>query len=763
MSGLSFSMLIVLMANAFKQAAIASSLPDEPAGIAEEMRAHGTIWFSIESAGLHWAFGIDMGRTSIRIRIGIVLGLILATGVGVWFRWKPGPPTNVLFITLDTTRADRLGCYGYSKALTPALDQFASEGVLFEHAYSPAPLTLPVHATLFTGLYPPEHGLRTNGRGKLDASLPTLAQLLAKRGFDTGAFVASFVLDSKFGLETGFATYDDDLTSAEPTDDALHRQRDGSVVVDSALRWLELSRTKPFFCWVHLYDPHLPYLAREQEFGDRFRESPYDAEISYVDRQIARLLAHLRKAGQEGNTVVVVVGDHGEGLGEHVELSHGYTLYNSTQRVPLICRFPGHIVAGKRETAPVSLVDLYPTLCGLLGIETRHSDYGRSLESSLAGGTLTAGSCYAGTDDPFLQNGWSPLRSLTTERWKYVRSTKPELYDLVADPTETKNLSSTEEEQMADMEQMLTDFELRMETREAAGVQLNPKERQALKSLGYLGGGATANAKLPAGSELPDVKDMLAFDVAVQAAIDLLNAGQIADARAKLHKVVDASSIHVPARVVFGETYEQEGDLTTAASWYEAALRINPEDVDALIHLGTTFVAQDRMPEGIEKFNKALQIDEENAAARYDLGLALARLGKAEEATVQFERLLEIDHQFPGARVALASALFALGRKQEAIERLEQEVAINRQSVSARLNLATMLAEQDPNRAYKLLLDALQIDPGNGQALYNLGAFLLLHRRPAEAIAPLVEAVRVMPDNPRAAAELERARRMAGQ
>ncbi len=703
-----------------------------------------------------------MPRKNLRTRLGLVLGLGLTLGVLAWVFWQPAPAPNVLLITLDTTRADRLGCYGYAAALTPTLDQLASEGVLFERAYSPAPLTLPVHATLFTGLYPPEHGLRTNGRGKLDPSLPTLAKSLVERGYDTGAFVASFVLDAKFGLDPGFTTYDDDLSSGEPTEDALHRQRDGAVVVDSALRWLSNLREKPFFCWVHLYDPHLPYQPREDEFGDRFRHSPYDAEIAYADQQIARLLAHLRETKQDQHTVVVVVGDHGEGLGEHIELSHGYTLYNSTQHVPLICRFPGRFVAGKRETAPVSLVDLYPTLCGLLGIKDTTSTLGRSLISSLRGGRLTPGESYAGTDDPFLQNGWSPQRSLTTERWKYVRSTIPELYDLMVDPRETRNLAATDEEQVALMDQMLVDLEARMETRVAAEVQLNPRERRALQSLGYLGGGSS-DMNLSAGSELPDVKQMLAYDAAAQAAIDLLHAGRVEEAQTKLQEIVDASPIHAASRVFLGETYEHQGDVAKAVTWYEAALKIKPDNTDALVHLGTAHIAQERIADAIARFEEALRIDEESTAARYNLGLALARLGQADDAAIHFEKLLQVDKHFPEARVALASALLAQGRYPEAIVRLEQEVQINRRSVSARLNLATLLAEQDPNRAYGLLLDALQIDPNHGQAHYNLGAFLLLHQKPAEAIAPLAEAVRIMPENPRAASELDRAKRLAGQ
>jgi Tfp pilus assembly protein PilF len=430
--------------------------------------------------------------------------------------------------------------------------------------------------------------------------------------------------------------------------------------------------------------------------------------------------------------------------------------------VPLICRFPDRFPAGKRETAPVSLVDLYPTLCKLLRVEAPTNTLGRNLVSSLQGGNLTPGSCYAGTDDPFLQNGWSPQRSLTTERWKYVRSTIPELYDLIADPHEANNLAFTNEEQVALMDQKLVEFESRMETREAEEVQLSSRERRALRSLGYLGGGSSGTNS-PPGAELPDVKQMLTYDASAQAAIDLLHAGRVQEARTKLQEIVDATPIHAASRVFLGETYADQGDLVSAVKWYEAALKIKPDNADALVHLGTALIAQGRIPDAIARFEEALQIDEESTTARYNLGLALARQGQVENARIHFEKLLQIDDHFPEARVALASALIAEGRYPEAVIRLEQEVKINRRSASARLNLATLLAEQEPTRAYNLLLDALRIDPNNGQAHYNLGAFLLLYRRPAEAIAPLVEAVRIMPENARAASELDRAKRLAGQ
>ena len=306
-----------------------------------------------------------------------------------WRGWPSGSGRDtrphLLLITLDTTRADRIGCYRYSKARTPVLDALAAAGVRCEHAYTVAPLTLPAHSSLFTGLYPVENGIRTNGRGRLDDAIPTLAEVLRRQGYDTSAFVGSFVLNGKFGLDRGYNTYDDDFASDYPTNDALHVERTGASVVDAALEWLKAPRSRPFFCWVHLFDPHSPYLAHADLFGDEFAERPYDAEIAYVDQQVGRLLEFLQRCGLESETLVVVVGDHGEGLGEHLEQTHSMMLYNSTMHVPLIFRHPTRLAGGRRLAANVSMVDISPTILDLLEVADPRKISGKSLKPGAAG------------------------------------------------------------------------------------------------------------------------------------------------------------------------------------------------------------------------------------------------------------------------------------------------------------------------------------------------------------------------------------------
>ena len=254
----------------------------------------------------------------------------------------------------------------------------------------------------------------------LDPGIPTIAELLARRGYVNSAFLSAFVLEAKFGLNRGFQVYDDDLSDAEPSGDSLHRSRDGRETIDSAIRWLNQHRRQstsvPFFCWVHLYDPHDPYLPHEQEFGDKFSERPYDGEIAYVDLQVGRLIDALKRLGLTDNTVVIVVGDHGEGLGEHDEMTHGYMLHDSTLRVPLIIADPRAKQTGLRVPTPVSLVDLFPTLVELGGTAAARQPGLRSLRPALKGRRLEPRFCYSQTEEPFLQAFWSPLQSMTTDR-----------------------------------------------------------------------------------------------------------------------------------------------------------------------------------------------------------------------------------------------------------------------------------------------------------------------------------------------------------
>lgn len=574
---------------------------------------------------------------STRVRIGLVVLLGLLAVSFFWYERSP-KPLNVLLITLDTTRADRLGCYGYSLARTPVLDRLAQKGVLFERAYAPVPLTLPSHATMLTGLYPPEHGLRNNGGAALPSGLPTLATELQAAGYETGAFVAAFVLDHKFGLQRGFDKYDDDLSLSDPGLDGHHQYRDASLVIDAALRWLRPRTQKPYFCWVHLFDPHYPYLAHEDRFGDAFSDRLYDAELAYVDTELDRLFSTLEKSGALENTLIVIVGDHGESLGEHGELSHSMTVYDATLRVPLLVVSPKEIRPGHRVTEPVSLVDLTPTILDQLGQKPITNVSGRSLRPSLRGETQPLVPCYAETDEPFHAAHWSPLRALVTQKWKYIRSPRAELYDMIADPPELNNLATEMPDQVQELEAELTSWEERMNERVADNVALTEQERRALSGLGY------ASYRVSDGEgeqQLRDVKDMLPYYYKLTDASAMIDAGQYELAEPILREVLTVDPDYFAAHGELGRCLVRLNRLPEAVQSLKRAMELDPGAEGVQSMLGATLLMQGDYPAAVDALELAIRLNPDTYQNHFNLGVTMEKLGRIDEAMKCYEECLE--------------------------------------------------------------------------------------------------------------------------
>jgi len=468
---------------------------------------------------------------------------------------------NLLLITLDTTRADHIGCYGYKQALTPVLDQLAESGTLFENTFTCVPLTLPSHASILTGLYPPEHGLRLNGESRLNPETETLATQLQKKGYRTGAFIAAFVLDSRFGLDNGFEVYDDHIGGQFSSESWLRRHRSGDRVVDSALAWLADHYTQPFFCWVHLFDPHNPYNPHIDLFGDRFKKTPYDGEIAFDDQQVGRLIDFLDHTGIRKNTLVIIVGDHGESLGEHGERQHGILLYDGALKVPLIISQPGVVQASHREETYVSTTDIAPTVLDMMGYKPIPQS-ANTLRPALTGGLLDPTSLYAETDLPFVQYGWAPLRAIILEPRKYIETPKPELYNMEKDPEEKDNLIESDQKLSEQMRQQLAEMESRFVQHEAQSATLSDDDRRVLESLGYVSRFDNRKKSIST-SSLPDIKDR----------IHLLETGN------KIRDMI------------------QRGQAESALKHVEEALREDPENTDLLLSKASALAANNRHPE----------------------------------------------------------------------------------------------------------------------------------------------------------------------
>jgi arylsulfatase A-like enzyme/predicted negative regulator of RcsB-dependent stress response len=594
--------------------------------------------------------------------IGGLAAVACLVGLGLWMRRSP--PPNIVFITLDTTRADRLGCYGYEKAETPHLDALARRGTLFERAYAPAPMTTPSHSSMFTGLWPPEHGVITNGQMALPRSIPSLADLLAKGGYDTGAFVAAFVLQKKFGLARGFKVYDDDLSQAERNSDELHRYRDGRLVVDAAVKWLEgraaRSAGQPFFCWVHLYDAHDPYMDHADKFGDRFKDRPYDAELAYVDGQVGRLFALLESLKLAENTVVVVVGDHGESLGEHHEQTHGYMLHESTLRVPLIIANPRGDGTARRVADPVPLVDLFPTMLELGGGRPGRGISGKSLVPALAGSPLESRTCYSRTEEPFMQAFWSPLQGLTTENWRYVRTTRPELYDLKKDPRELVNLADDQPEKLRELEEELARFESGLTKRAGAIVAVTPEERRALESMGYTGGGRPSSERPEGESKLPDIKDMIGSLNSLHEATELMDEKKFDEAA----KILEPLARDVPnmfrAGLNLARCRMHQENYEDAIRWSKSALEVDPNSDRAHDMLGFCYLKLNKLNLAAEHFQRLLEINPDSENGLQFLGEIHQRQGNTAMAMRYYEAALRVNPNNDAA----AQALMALRRQQ---------------------------------------------------------------------------------------------------
>jgi Flp pilus assembly protein TadD len=538
-------------------------------------------------------------------------------------RPAPAGPASVLLVTIDTLRADRVGAYGDAAARTPRLDALAREGVVFERAFSPVPLTLPAHATILTGLLPPEHGVRGNGAFALPAAPATLAEAFQARGLETAAFVAAFPVARRFGLDRGFDAYDDAIQRAT----GLHfefAERRADRVVDAALAWLA-GRSGAVFVWVHLYDPHAPY---DPPAG--FRDlDPYRGEIAFADAQLGRLLTAWDARAAAG--VTAVASDHGEAFGEHAEESHGLFVYDTTLRVPLLLRGPG-IPAGVRVGSPVGLADLAATLSELVG--KGPFPHGRSLARFWGRGRQAAAAeeaaLYAETLAPRFDFGWSELRAWREGRYKYVRAPRAELYDVEADPGESRDLKAL---QPAVAERLAGRLEAALGRMGDALSHRAPDTEAAerLRALGYVQG--------PGGrGSAADPKDKVELArLIARATGPFRGPAEVAAVYADLASR-DPENPLVNFRLA--DALLRAGRTREAASVFRRVVEAGPRSADPFVGLATACAQLGRLGEAQSVLEQALEVEPGNGQVHYNLG-ELARLrGDTAEARARYEGAL---------------------------------------------------------------------------------------------------------------------------
>lgn len=663
---------------------------------------------------------------------------------------------NVLLVTLDTTRADHLGSYGDSDARTPAMDALARGGVLFTQAATPAPLTLPAHSSIMTGLYPTYHGVRLNGNTALSEQHTTLAEVLSAHGYQTAAFIAAFVLDGRWGLNQGFGVYDDqfDLKKFKHVDLAAV-QKPGDQVMDASLRWLDEHKSGPFFAWVHLYDAHTPYEPPEplrSEFRSRGMAGLYDGEIAFADQQVARCVSWLQKTGLDQKTIVVIVGDHGESLGSHGEATHGYFIYDYALHVPFIVATPLDRLRGVRVESQVSLVDVFPTVLALTGIDSSARVQGRSLLPLILG-RQPEEEVYAYSESmtPSLQYGWSALHSLRSPRYKFIRSPRPELYDLSADPGEATNIFDTHRARAREMTEALD--RLMAETGRDApapeAANLDTETLARLASLGYVGGSSPAKNAAASSQALSDPKDKLAVFAAVQRAGELMATDQYAPAAQALESALREEPTMPQARLMLGTCYAELGRTKDAKAEFDRVLNDDPQSVQGLLGMANVLMSEGQTEDVITLCKRTLSLDNRNTQAYALLGDVYIGQHEPSKALQYLQKAVDIQPKLTQNRLNLAACLIEMKDLSRAHAMLDEIIAEYPRFPGARFNLGVLYEEQGrPAEARAAYAAEVANYPNSFKARFNLGKVLAQLDDWPGSIDQMQEVVRIAPKQP---------------
>ncbi len=655
------------------------------------------------------------------------------------------PGTPVVLISIDTLRADRLPAYGYDGVETPAIDALRGDSILYERAYSHIPLTLPAHSSLLTGLLPPDHWLRDNLGYTLDAGriasgeVPFLPAALRERGYATGAAVSSYVLRAKMGLDEGFDFYEDSIEFRTGTG-LGGLQRPGRETLELARDWLRSAAAGPFFFFFHIYEPHTPYRPPEP-FASRYA-SPYDGEVATADAVVGELLGELRRLGVYEESLIVLLSDHGEGLGDHGEDEHGVLLYTTTLQVPLMVKLPGARSAGASVAAPVQLIDVFPTVAGVLDLPLPAALTGSSLLAFLEG-QPPARKIYAETFYPRLHFGWSELASVIDAEHHYIEGPDPELYDLAADPGETRNVLRERRRSYAEMRDALAEIDRTL----APPAEVDEESRQALAALGYVGS-AAGEVEGP----LADPKSRLDTLADLKAGFRYRSRDQHGQAIESFRRALEENPGMLDAWEAMARSLQKLGRRDQALAAYRKALEISGGSPHLAISAASLYFDLRRLDEAESHARLALASNPSFANGLL-AQIALER-DDLDEAERRARAALDEKHPRLGPTITLAAVLHARADYEAALEM----VAATERTFAARENRDPQLIKGLHLQKGKILADLgraagaetafrreIELFPGEVFAYSNLAILYALSDRPAEVSSVLRQMVEARP------------------
>jgi arylsulfatase A-like enzyme/Flp pilus assembly protein TadD len=620
---------------------------------------------------------------------------------------------NVLFIIIDTLRADHLGCYGDKEIKTPNIDSIAKEGTLFQNAITQAPLTFPSHTTMFTSTYPQQSNAWDNGSYRLASSEVTLAQILQDKGYATGAFVSTVVLDAKYGLNRGFQTYDDAIgkNQGDRVIKFMDDERTADQTAPLAIKWLKDNKDKKFFLWVHFYDPHGIYNP-PSPYKEMYKNDLYSGEVSFADHYVGKVLSTLKELGLKDKTLIVFAGDHGEGLGEHGETGHGIFVYDETLKVPLIFSYPKLIAQDRVVKEQVRLIDIMPTILDLVNIKKNKEIQGQSLAGILKGEEKPQDrTAFSVTRYAQIHFNWSEMQSWRTKDWKYIKSTEPELYNISKDPDELVNLIDKRKDIAKSMEKDLDEFFKKTAAPEKKEnkIEVDEQTKKQLMSLGYVSGSETTQGKAPVPIKMIKVMQ------AMTAADKMVNSGLTNEAIAK----------------------------------YKEIIKEDPENMEAYSHIALCLKSMQRYDEAIKYFKKAASFKNDVAEVHDGLGNIYKSMGKPALAFEEFQRALKLEPDDPGITNNIGWCYQQVMNFNKALEYYEKAIKLDPNLATTHANMAICYrVKGNLYKATEELDIALKQDPKLAFAYSERGAVLAIQGKLDEATVNCKKAIELAPDEP---------------